>query len=221
MSWVVAAGAAITVYGVASKKKGKGPQLGSEEQLSIQRKSEAEGTLSGMFQERAKDPFKYVMPLGEQKYYDERQADIYGEERDRQQQSLMGAMNRMGTLGSGATGYNLMRFGQQTLRDKQQFYFQDRAQRLREREGAVQATYGMGMGLLSAPTVGMRQTDMMNQRTAQANQWKNRWSDLASNIGGQMMGYGLGSKTGAGGGRGGSGYGQPGWSSPWKNMSVQ
>lgn len=199
---MIAAGAALAIGGGLMGKKGRRPGISPTQMASIERKSEAEGTLSQMFQERAKDPFQYVMPLAEQQYYDKRQADIYGEGRQRQQQSLMAAMSRTGTLASGATNYNLMRFGQETLRDKQQFYFQDRAQRLGEREQAVGQTFQMGMQFMGAPGVGGQITDAMNARSRQHNEWRNRWANLASSMGGQMMGYGLGQMAGKGGGGG-------------------
>lgn len=198
--WIIGAGIVAYAAGTAMQKKGKGASLSSYESSSMGRKSEAEGELARMFHERAKNPFQYVMGLEEQKYYDQRQSDIYGEERGQQQQSLMSAMSRTGTLGSGATNYNLMRFGQQTLRDRQQASFQDRANRLNEKEAAIQNTYNMGLQLVGAPTIGGRATQMENQNRAAENAWTNRWATGAQQVGGMLIGYGLGNKGGGGGG---------------------
>lgn len=192
-------GATLTGIGGVMSKKGRRPGLSPTEAASVQRKSEAEGTLSAMFQQRAKDPFQYVMPLEEQKYYDKRRDEIYGEEKGRQQSGLMSAMSRTGALASGATNYNLMRFGQQTLRDQQQFYFQDQATRLQQRESAVQSTFNMGQAFLGSPVIGGQMTEAMNARSQQHNQWRNRWANVFSSGGGQMLGAGLGQVAEAGG----------------------
>ena len=126
----MAFGGATMLGGGLMSSKGRAPGIAPQQQESAYRKLAAGKTLHGMFEERAKDPYKYVMPLQEQQYYDKRRDEIYGEGRERQAQGIMGRLNRSGILGSGATGEALGRFGQQTLRDKQQFYFQDRATRL-------------------------------------------------------------------------------------------
>jgi len=185
-------GAAGMLVGGLMSKKGRKPGISPMEQESLQRKIEAEKTLSKMFQDRAKDPFQYVMGLEEQKYYDTRRDEIYGQQRERQQQGLMGAMNRTGTLGSGATQFRLGQFAQDTLRDKQQFYFQDQASRLQQKEQAVANTFSMGQGVLGGPALGAQQTDVMNARARQHNAWRNRWANVASSAGGQMMGAGMG-----------------------------
>lgn len=191
-------GATTLAVGGLMSSKGRRPGLSPQHQQSMERKLGAEGALSDMFQKRAKDPFAYVMPIDEQRYYDKRRLDIYGEGRGRQQQSLMGAMSRTGALASGATNYNLMRFGQETLRDQQQFYFQDRATRLKEKEQAVQSTYQMGMGILGAPTQGTEMTDVLTARNRQHNVWRNRWANVFTSTGGQMLGTGLGQIAGGG-----------------------
>jgi len=193
---LAAVGAGTMAIGGLMASKGRRPQISPEQLESIRRKSEVEGTLTGMFQERAKDPFKYVMPLSEQKYYDERRDEIYGEGRKRQEQGLMGAMSRTGALGSGQTNYALSQFSQQTMRQQQQFYFEDRRTRLQEREGAVQATYGMGMNLLGAPDQGQALTEAANARARQHNVWRNRWSNMVTQAGGAAFGYGLGKAAG-------------------------
>jgi len=157
--------------------------ISPEEQASTERRGKVEQMMWAMFEQRAQDPFAYVMPIEEQKYYDERRDQIYGEQREGQQQQLMGAMSRTGTLASGATNYNLMRFGQQTLRDQQQFYFQDRSQRLREKEGAIQSTMGMGGMILGAPAIGMQQTDLANERAKEHSEWRNRWANIIGESG--------------------------------------
>lgn len=190
------AGGTTMVLGGLAASKGRKPGLAPQHQESMERKIATEKTLSQMFQERAKDPFAYVMPADEQRYYDKRKMDIYGQERGRQQQSMMGAMSRTGALASGATNYNLMRFGQETLRDQQQFYFQDRSNRLKEREQAVQSTYQMGTSLLGMPTQGTEMTDVMTARNRQHNVWRNRWANVLTSVGGQMLGSGLGQIAG-------------------------
>lgn len=204
------AGTGATMVGIGGlmSSKGRRPGLSPMEMQSLQTKMGAQQTLGRMFQERAQDPFKYVMPLEEQKYYDQRRSDIYGEGRQQQQQQMMGAMSRTGTLASGASNYNLMRFGQQTLRDQQQFYFQDRANRLKEREGAVQNTFAMGQGVLGSETLGGQMTDVLSARNKQHNVWRNRWANIVTSAGGQTMGYGLGGMAQSGnqiGGIGGMG----------------
>jgi len=163
--------------------KGRQPGISEEERATTERRRKVEEGMAGMFEERAKDPFAYVMPLEEQKYYDKRRLKIYGEERGRQQQSLMGAMNRTGTLASGATNYNLMRFGQETLRDQQQFYFQDQATRLQQREQAYSSTIQSGAAITNAPVIGAQETDAMNARARQHNEWRNRWANIFANTG--------------------------------------
>ncbi len=200
-------GGGLMAAGGLGSKKGRRPGISPVEMQSIERKSAAEGTLSAMFQERAKDPFQYLMSPEEQDKFEERRLDIYGEGRQRQQQQLMGAMSRTGALASGATNYNLMRFGQETLRDQQQFYFQDRQKRLQEREQAVQSTFGMGQAIVGGPTVGGQVTDVMNQRAREHNQWRNRWANMATSVGGQLAGYGLGNMAGGGGTGGPSSFG--------------
>jgi hypothetical protein len=189
-------GGAMMAAGTLMSKRGRRPRLSPQEMASLERRSEAEGTLSKMFQERAQDPFAYVMPLAEQQYYDKRRDDIYDEGRQRQQQSLMGAMNRTGALASGATNYNLMRFGQETLRDKQQFYFQDQATRLQQREQAVGNTFGMGASFMGLPAQGQAYTDVMNARARDHNQWRNRWANVMTQTGGALMGHGMGQAVG-------------------------
>ena len=189
---MMGAGLSNMVIGGLMSKKGRKPGLSPMESGSLGRKEATERQLTSMFQERAKDPFKYVMGLEEQKYYDERRDEIYGAERDRQQQTLMGAMNRSGALASGATAFRLGQFGQETLKQKQQFYFEDQSNRLQQKEQAVSNTFNMGSSLMSRPAIGAQQTDVMNARSRQHNAWRNRWGSMTSQMGGQMFGAGVG-----------------------------
>lgn len=186
------AGATMMAVGGLMSSKGRKPGLGPIETQSLQRKMRAQKSLEGMFQDRLRSPDQNIMPFEEQQAFQQRRGEIYGEQRGQQAQALMGRMSRTGTLASGATNYNLMRFGQQTLRDQQQFYFQDRAQRLQEREQAQATTFQMGQAVAGTPVIGGQQTDVMNARARQHNVWRNRWANVMTSMGGQTLGYGLG-----------------------------
>jgi hypothetical protein len=186
-----------SAYNAYQQRKHKA-KISPQELASLERKEKDSQSLSKMFQDRAANPLGSVMPFAEQQYYDQRRDSIYDEGRQRQQQGLMGAMNRTGALASGATNYNLQRFGQETLRDKQQFYFQDQQNRLNQNEQAIQSTFNMGLGVMGTPVQGTQYTDLGNARTRQKLAYKTQWSNQMGSMANSYMGAGFGGMAAGG-----------------------
>lgn len=201
--WVAALVSAGTSMYTAKQEKDNQPEMSQTEYQSREDMAKAQGGMAKLFQERVKNPYQSMMPLAEQDYFNRRRDAIYGQDRERSQQSLMGAMNRTGALASGASNYNLQRFGQETLNDKRQFYFQDQQNRLQQRETALQNTFNMGSTLMGTPVQGTAQTDLANAQTRQRLAWKTRWSNMAGSMANQYMGSQMG-QSAAGDGTGGT-----------------
>lgn len=170
-------------YRAEKKAKPEGAVLSPEERASSRRREEVEKGMVDLFQKRADDPFGYTVSLGEQQGFEARQQQITQQERGRGQQALMAKMSGRGTLASGATNYNLMRFGQQSLQQGAQSYLANQSGYFQQRQSGVQGMYGMGSQILGAPVVGAQETDVANQRAEQHNEWKNRLSNRISNFG--------------------------------------
>lgn len=196
--WVAALVSAGSSYYNSRQQAKNKAKISPAEMQSRERMNRAQGLMSEMFEKRAKDPDAGVMPMAEQEYFNKRRDQVYDEDRQKAQQGLMGAFNRTGTLASGATAFNLRRFGQETLQDKQQFYFQDQQNRINQRESAQKTTFNMGLGVMGTPVQGTAQTDLTNAQTRQRLAYKTQWSNMAGSMANQYMGSQIGG-TAAGG----------------------
>lgn len=192
MSWAFVAAGAVAVGSTALKKKGRRPGLSPDEQQITEKKSDVFGTLFNKFKEQSKNPYRFKMRVGEQEMYDKRARDIYGEERGKQNQSLMAQMNRTGSLSSGHTNYALGQFARDTLKDYQQFYFQDRRRSKEEAQEVQNQIFGQGQFLIDSKNPWERQTQVMNARNAQHNTWRNRGFSMAQQVSMAYLGKGLG-----------------------------
>jgi len=180
---MVGAAATIEYARYRGTQKGRYGTISPEEQASTERRAKVETSLTRRFGEEAKDPFKYTMDLDRQQTFDTLQQRAFDEQRKGQQQQLLGQMSGRGTLASGATNYRLMRFGQQTMQQQGQQYLSDVQSRFQERQGGIENVTGQGAQILGAPAIGTQQTELMNARARQHNEWRNRWATRVANMG--------------------------------------
>lgn len=183
--------------GLAGQKRGRRPALHPEEQKQIQKKGKVFNKLYKMFKTQAGDPYRFKMRLGEQEMYDERARDIYGADRDKQRQSLMADMNRSGSLSSGATNYALTQFSRDTLKDYQQFYFQDRSRAKSEAQDVQNTLFKQGDALIHSKNPWERLTTVKTARDAQHNKFRNRSHSTAHQTGSAMVGSSMGGQYGS------------------------
>ena len=189
-------GALFSIAGTAMARKGRDPALGEVEQTTLRRKGDIEGLLYGAVRDRLRDPNQNLLSAAEQKTYEQRGLDIYGEYRERERQQLTASYNRAGILGSGAHMFGQREFSRGTLRDYQRFYLEDRRRRLQEKEGAFQGAVGAGQSFLSGANIGARQTSVGLAKARAHNEWINRWSSTMMTIGSGLMGTEAGKAAG-------------------------